>query len=107
VFASAVIADRRGGGRSGRHSAAARAFPQRDCGASRRQRQRQTARKRSAGRSREGATDFSPATTAAVAVRADLWRLAATDFSWSAVYRLAEPERGGNARAASWRRRRG
>ena len=29
----------------------------------------------------------------------------ATDFSWSAVYRLAEPERGGNARPASRRRR--
>ncbi len=53
-----------------------------------------------AGRSREGATGFGPATTAAVARGADLRRVA-TDFSWSAVYRLAEVERGGNARAAS------
>ncbi len=41
-----------------------------------------------AGRSREGATALGPA-----------------DFSWSAVYRLAEVERGGNARPASGRRR--
>ena len=48
-----------------------------------------------AGRSREGATALGPATTAAVARGANVWRLNATDFSWSAVYRLAEPEREG------------
>src|SRR5688572_23607540 len=56
-----------------------------------------------AGRSREGATAFGPARQ--LRPHDAPWARAAADFSWSAVYRLAEPERAGNARAASGRRR--
>jgi hypothetical protein len=48
-----------------------------------------------AGRSREGATGFSPAQQ----VRPPTTR--AAGCSWSAVYRLAEVERGRNTRTAS------
>ncbi len=68
-------------------------------GASRRLRQRRPRAGRIAGRSREGATAFGPA-SAAAAVQRRLRRDAA-DCSWSAVYRLAEVERGRSTHAAS------